>query len=101
MCWQTSNVCGPTNGSGCWDTQRIRKTKKGLPGPSEIKMLTVDEAAEILGVGPHWLCNHSAELLFARNRRQTVCFAERGLYRGWSGRAGTLGGVSPIQPSDR
>lgn len=45
-------------------------------------MLNVDEAAELLGVGPRWLYDHSKDLPFARKLApQTLRFSERELYR--------------------
>lgn len=50
--------------------------------PERDQMLTVDEAADILGVSPRWLYDHSKDVPFARKLGpRTLRFSERGLYR--------------------
>lgn len=50
--------------------------------PDPDAMLTVDEAAEILGVETRWLYDRSDSLPFAKKLApRTLRFSERGLYR--------------------
>ncbi len=54
----------------------------GRRQPDPDQMLTVKEAAEILGVEERWLYDRSDSLPFARKLApRTLRFSERGLYR--------------------
>lgn len=57
-------------------------TSKGSNAVESDRMLTVDKAAEVLGVTPRWLYDRSDDLPFARKLApRTLRFSERGLYR--------------------
>lgn len=69
--------------AGLLELLRLRLLQPPPPsGPETDRLLTVEEAAERLGVSPRWLYRHAGRLPFARRlSRKALRFSEVGLRR--------------------